>query len=126
MRYPMTLLLAFAPGPALAQVCAQMRPDWSGGPVSAMTEAIWLFSTAPTVALLIATGAAIWFRSTWAGAAAVVAWSGYIYLLSSDVQILSQARAEGCIGPQTLSIGIVIAICVTTVLITAPRKPRSE
>ncbi len=115
-------VLAALPGPALAEVCDKIRPDWDGTPVSGLQEALQLALTAPVLALLIATGAALRFRSQWGGLIVVVLWTGYASLLSFG-DLRTQAQAEGCAGSPTLFIGLVAAICVATILYTAPVKP---
>ena len=114
-------ILAALAGPALAETCAQIRPNWNGGPVSGLQEAIALTATAPVLALLIASAAAIRFRTQWGGLAVVVLWTGYVSLLSFG-NLRAEAQAEGCIGSPALFIAAVAAICVGMIIYTAPVK----
>ncbi len=114
-------VLAALPNAAWAEVCDKIRPDWDGSPVSGLQEALQLALTAPVLALLIATGAALKFRSQWGGLAVFVLWTGYASLLSFG-SLRTEAQAEGCAGSPTLFIAAVAAICVATIIYTAPVK----
>lgn len=120
------LILAAAPTPALAEVCDKVRPNWTPGtPSTMLTEAIALFSTVPSLVLIVATLAALRFRSQWGGLAVVVGWTIWTSLAAfGRDSILEQAAAEGCVGAPTLFIAAVAAICVGTVLYTLPRETR--
>jgi hypothetical protein len=127
VRAGLTLtLLLLAPAAAMADVCAQLRPDWASGTrISALAEAILLFATLPSLALLLVTATALRFRSQWGGLAVVVLWamwSSAPAFLNGDV--LRAARSEGCVGSPALFIAAVAAICVGTVLYTLPRATR--
>ena len=121
-------LFALVPSQATANGCATLRPNWDGAPSTAITEAIALFSTTPSIILLIATAAALRFKSTWGGLVTVVGWALWIYALASPTLFPDKAAAtqEGCIGPDTLFIALVIAICVVIVLMTSPKRAADE
>jgi hypothetical protein len=115
-------MLAALPGPALAEVCSAQRPDWDGTPVSALDEALWLMASPITVILIVATLLALRFRSQWGGVAIVVLWTGLVSVLTmlDPTGTRAPGLAEGCIGSPTLFIAAVTAICIATILYTAP------
>ena len=55
-------MLATLPTAAWAKVCDKERPDWNGTPVTAVGEAIALFSNPVSLVLLMVTALAV--RST--------------------------------------------------------------
>lgn len=127
VRGTLTLLAALLPGPALARACDTLRPGWDGTPSTALAEALHLFASPAALLLLAATAIVLRFRSQWGGVAVCVGWS----LLVSAVTFFdltggqrAAAMAEGCIGRPTLFIAAVAAICVATILYTAPRPAR--
>ncbi len=119
------LILSLLASPVWAEVCDKERPHWDGTPATAWTEAIALFASPLGLILLLATAFAVRWRSTWGGLAVTVGWTGFVTLiLSHDPTGLREfAMAEGCIGPPTLFIALSIAICIATILYTAPRRP---
>lgn len=118
------LILATLPGAAMADACAVQRPDWDGMPVSGVDEAIQLASSPLTLILIAATFLAIRFRSQWGGVAIVVLWTILVSMLTmvDPTGTRAPGMAEGCIGSPTLFITAVAAICVATILYTAPRQ----
>lgn len=107
-------LAVLAAGPAHAEVCAQFRPDWDGGPVSAGQEMIALFGTPISLVLLLATAFAIRFRSAWGALAVFVGWSfavAAVTFLDPTGGQRAAAAAEGCVGSPTLYIAVVFALC---------------
>ncbi len=110
------------PNIVFAEVCDKVRPDWNGVPVTPLQEALVLASTLPTLVLFIATLLAVRFRHQWAALVVVVLWSLFVTLLAlPDRSGVQQVAAnEGCIGSPTLFIVAVAAICVATILYTAP------
>jgi len=127
-RHPVAILSALiaCTSPALAEVCDKARPSWDGQPVSTFQEAIFLFSTFPSLILLVATAAALRFRSQWGGLAVVVLWTMLItvFTATDPTGTGEFALSEGCVGSPALFIVAVAAICVGTVLYTLPRKTR--
>lgn len=125
------LILALLPSAAWAEVCDKERPAWDGAPVTPVTEAVALFSSLPALVLICATLLALRFRHQWGGLIVVLLWS---FLISAHVSldpsgIKAAARDEGCLGDPILFIGLVIAICIATILYTAPlgsRPPHGE
>ena len=117
------LILSLLASPAWAEVCDKLHPGWDGAPATAVSEAIALFLSPIGLALLIATVIAIRFKSVWGGLAAVVCWTVFVtFVVQYDPGNLRQmAMAEGCVGEPTLFIVATIAICVVTILLTAPR-----
>lgn len=120
-----TACLVLLPAAAGAEVCDKERPGWDGTPATALTEALWLAGSLPAVVLLVATALAVRFRSAWGGLAAVSGWSILIGVIvfapeSGPMGIAQAARAEGCAGSPALFIACVAAICVATILYTAP------
>ena len=113
------ILTAFAaiPMPAFADICAQVRPDWTGSEATAVTEAIALFGTPPSLFLVVATALAVRFRSQWGGLAVVVAWAIWTsaVALNGNDQ-LAQATIEGCVGSPALFLIGVALMCAGTVL----------
>jgi len=119
--------LGMMPGPALAQACAAMRPNWSPGTqATGWTEALHYFSSVPALVLLIATALAIRFRSQWGGLLVTVLWSALVALVvlerfgDDPDGLRKSAFLEGCLGSPTLFIAAVTAICAATILYTAP------
>jgi len=117
-------MLATLPGPALAEVCSTQRPNWDGTPVTALGEALQLASSPITLILIIATLLVLRLRSQWGGVAVVVLWTGLTSMLTmiDPTGARAPGMAEGCIGSPTLFIAVVAAICVATILYTAPRN----
>ena len=107
------------PAPAFAQSCAELRPDWEGGTVSAVAEALLLFSTPLSLILLLASALVIRWRSNWGALLLAVGWSVQVYLVTF-VLPSETARAEGCIGSPVLFILVVGAIAVGAVIYTGP------
>ena len=123
------LILAAFPLPALAETCKEIRPYWlPGSEATAWSEMIALFSTVPSLALLLASALCLRFRRQWGTLAVVVLWTAWISVVSmlppSETQ--KTAIAEGCIGSPTLFIAAVAAICVGMILYTAPRPKRTN
>ena len=122
--------LALIPSAAWAEVCDKVRPDWDGIPEDGLGEAIALFSTVPSLVLLVATALVIRFRSSWGALAVCVLWTAFVSFISFPFAdkgtVMPLARAEGCVGSPTLFIGIVAAICVAMILYTAPRNTRTD
>ncbi len=118
------LILSLLAGPVGAEVCDKVRPNWDGTPASALSEAVALFGSPLGLFLLIATAFAIRFRHAWAGLATVIGWTGFvsIILAKDPTGIHEFAVLEGCVGPPTLFVGVTIAICIGTILYTAPRR----
>lgn len=114
--------LVALPAAAGASVCDTARPGWDGTPATALTEALWLAGSLPAIVLLVATALAVRFRSAWGGLAAVSGWSVMVGVIvfGGDRAAHAAARAEGCIGSPALFIACVAAICVATILYTAP------
>lgn len=112
------------PGSALAETCALQRPNWDGGPVSAIEEAIQLTSSPITLILIVLTLLVFRFRSQWGGVAIVVLWTILVSIITmmDPTGTRAPGMAEGCIGSPTLFIAAVAAICVATILYTAPRN----
>ena len=129
VRRGLTAALVLTPGTAWAEVCDKLRPNWvPGTEATAWTEMIGLFSSIPSLALLIATALVVRLRSAWGGVAVTVLWTGLVSLLvfSTPDEVRVQAIQEGCIGSPTLFIGVVAAICVAMILYPAPRAERAD
>ncbi len=122
-RFQPSLLLFLLPRPAWAEVCDKERPGWDGDTVTALGEAFNLFTSPAGLILLAISIFALRFRNQWIGLAAVLLWTVFITMITmaDPTGIRSLARAEGCIGPPTLFIVAVAAICVGIVLYTKPR-----
>lgn len=121
------MILALLPGPAWAAACDAEHPGWDGAPVGIWAETVLLMSTLPALILIAATLLAWRWRSAHGGLAVVLLWSFLVTaVVSWDPEGLRDAAlAEGCRGDPILFIGLVIAICIATVLYTAPNTPRS-
>ncbi len=129
LRRGLIATFVLMPSSAWAEVCDKMRPNWvPGTDATVWTEMIGLFSSVPSIALLIATALVVRFRSAWGGVVVTVLWTGLISLLvfSAPDEARLQAVKEGCIGSPTLFIGVVAAICVAMILYTAPRAERAD
>ncbi len=112
------LSLAALPLPAWAGVCEDLRPGWDGAPVSAWQEAIILFLSPLSIALLIATLVALRFRSSWGVLAVCAGWSLLVSVIAFFDPTGGQGAAEGCVGSPVVFIAAVGAICVAAVLYT--------
>ena len=118
------LILSLLPGAAWPEVCDKMRPGWDPGTqATAWSELIHLASSPAALVLFALTALVLRFRSQWGGLAIVVLWTLLISLpmFLDDGGISAAGMAEGCIGSPTLFIALVAAICVATILYTAPR-----
>jgi len=105
------LLAASLPNAAWAQgaqVCDQQRPGWDGTPVSGLDEALQLMASPLSLIAIGATLLALRFRSQWGGVAVVVLWTGLVSMIT--------------MFEPTLFIAAVAAICVATIIYTAPRS----
>ncbi len=127
------LVATASPGAAWADVCGAARPFWdaTGGAATMVDEALHFAATPLSGVLIVATLAALRFRSAWGGLVAVCGWSGLVGLIAfADAPALTgisdATRAEGCIGSPALFIGVVTAICIATILYTAPSEGRSD
>lgn len=118
------VMLALLPSTALADVCSNTRPGWDGVPVSLVQEAIFLFSTPFSLALILASLLAIRFRHQWGALVVVVLWTIVVTMvtMADPTGVRDVAISEGCVGSPTLFIGIVAAICVGMMLYTSPGK----
>lgn len=117
------------PTAALAEVCSDVRPFVSpGAPGTAFTEMVSLMGTPPSLILLVLSALAIRFRWQWAALGVVVLWSVWVSLVAMQTPDgpLLLAVEEGCIGPPTLFIALVAAICGGMMLYTAPRKAKTD
>lgn len=121
-------MLALLPGAARAEVCDKERPNWDGIPENGIGEAIALFSTGPSLILLLCSALVIRQCHAWGALGVAVLWTAFASVLAfvSPDDIKLQAIAEGCIGSPTLFIGVVTAICVGMILYTAPRSERTD
>lgn len=130
LRRGLTLAaLTLTPCAALAEVCDKVRPFVGIGETgTAFTELVSLMATPPSLILLVLSALAIRFRWQWAALGVVVLWSLWVSLIAmaapDDVMLL--AIEEGCVGPPTLFIGLVAAICGGMMLYTAPRKAKTD
>ena len=126
------LILALLPTPALAEVCDKERPFWTpGAPATAFDEMIALFSSPAALVLLALSVAVVLRRSQWGALALVVLWTMLssvvaFNLIPDPTGIRELAIAEGCIGPPTLFLTAVTAICVAMILYTNPRPARGD
>lgn len=106
----------------MSDLCTNARPNWTGEVVSAWQEMIWLFASPAALILLIGTAFALRYKSQWGGLAVMVLW-GMLgsYLSFPDYNPLrAQGQLDGCFGSPTLFLAVVTAICVATILYTAP------
>lgn len=124
------LILACLPGAAWAEVCDKVRPQWTPGTeATAWTELIALMGTPPSLILLVLSALAVRFRHEWGALVVVLLWTGWISLVvfyGTDGDVQEMAVIEGCIGPPTLFIGAVAAICVSMILYVAPPFGRDQ
>ena len=122
-----TATLMLAASPSYAEVCAQMRPNWTPGvPASAWDELIALMSTPPSLVLILASLIAVRFAHQWGALVVVLLWTLWVSLvaMSSPDAARLAALQEGCIGSPTLFIAAVAAICVGMILYTTRRAAR--
>jgi hypothetical protein len=127
---PALALCIALPGPALAAACDALRPRWdpAGGPATAFDEALHLAASPVALVLLLGTALAVRLRNQWAGLAAVCGWSILISLrvfAPGGDETAQMAATEGCIASPALFIAVVAAICVATILYTAPSQGRT-
>ncbi|MBS0126378.1 hypothetical protein [Thetidibacter halocola] len=118
------------PGPALAATCDTLRPLWdpTGGPANALDEALHMAASPVSLVLLLVTALAVRLRNQWVGLAAVCGWSILASLrvfAPGGGETTQMAATEGCIASPALFIAVVAAICVATILYTAPSQGRT-
>lgn len=121
------LVMLVLPFPAWAEVCEKIRPRWvPGTQATTITEATHLFTTLPSVILLVLSVLVVVKRSQWGGLGTVVLWSGFVSVIAfvKDPFVGEAALAEGCIGSPALFIAAVTAICIAIILYTLPRETR--
>ncbi|QIE46838.1 hypothetical protein G5B38_15640 [Pseudohalocynthiibacter aestuariivivens] len=117
--------LGSLPGAALAEVCANERPDWTGVPVSAWAEALALFSTPAALFLLAASAVAVMLRHQWGALAVCVLWSFLTMAVTMfDTDMRASAMTEGCIGTPIVFIVAIASLCVAMILYTG--RPTSD
>lgn len=112
----------------MENTCAQIRPDWNGNAVTALSEAITLAVSPFPLVLFALTLVVIFLRHQWGALVLVVSWSLYVSFLTmfDTTGTLAAARSEGCVGSPTLFIAVVAAICVAMIIYTAPREARDS
>ncbi len=123
------VIALITPTPAWADICTTERPGWDGTPPGLLAETATLFLTLPSAALIFCTALALRLQSAWLGLLATVGWSVLTFFLvfaGGPQSSRAQATAEGCIGSPALFIGLVTAICIATILYTAPAEGRSK
>lgn len=121
--------LTVSPSAASAAVCSKVRPFVETGEMgTAFTELVSLMGTPPSLILLVLSALAIRFCWQWAALGVVVLWSVWVSLIAMAApdDTLLLAIEEGCVGPPTLFIGLVAAICGGMMLYTAPRKAKTD
>ena len=110
--------------------CDSFRPEWDGGSVSAISEALLLFQTPAALVLLLASALVLRFRSAWGALAVFVGWSMLVSAFTffdPTGGTRSAAMAEGCVGSPTLFIAIALGISVGLILYTGqPTKPNER
>lgn len=98
-----TAAMTLLPGPALAEVCASLRPGWiaDGGPVGAGAEAIYILSSFPGLVVLAFLAFGLARPNLWISTACALPAFGLAGLLGITRRADSAAAAiaEGCIGP---------------------------
>ena len=121
--YALGTAASFFPRAAWAEVCDKPYPDWDGTRVTALGEAVNLFTSPAGIALLLMSLVALRFRQQWVGLAAVILWTVFITVvtMADPTGLRADMLAEGCVGAPTLFIVAVAAICVGIVLWTKPR-----
>lgn len=126
MRFVPLLGLLFPPTTLLAEVCDKERPHWNGSPVSAVQEAIILFTQPTQIILLAATLLLICRRARIECGLLALIWAAFIpSLLTRDLDDITwEAAQEGCIGNPVLFIGLSAAICIITLY--AALRPRRK
>lgn len=121
------LILSLLPGLARASACDTERPGWDGVPMTALGEALLLFSSPAALVLLAATILVIWLRHQWGALAVCLLWTALVSVVAfigSSGETHAAAVTEGCVGSPTLFIAAVAAICVAMIFYTAPRPSR--
>ena len=130
VRRRLTLAAAVLPTPALAEVCDKVRPRWvPGTQATAWTEAVYLFSTIPSIILLALTVLCLLYRSLWGSMIIIIFWSGLATIIRTDgptdpTGIHALALKEGCIASPALFIAAVAAICMAMIVNLLPRRQR--
>ena len=94
--------LAVLPAPAMAEVCATVRPGWTAGdgPVGVLGEAAYVLGSPVGLILLALVAVALIWPRRWMAVAVVVPVLGLagLLFLSRQAEGAAQAMAEGCIG----------------------------
>jgi len=117
LRGRLIAALLLLPTPAMAQVCATLRPGWAPetGPVSALAEAALVFASFPGLVILALFALCLW-RGWWPlcalTALACVAFAGLL-VLGSGSALRARAVAEGCIGAPWLGVAALVVIAAT-------------
>jgi Na+/proline symporter len=122
-------IFTLVPVHALAEVCDKVRPFVGAGETgTALTEAASLMATPPSLVLLLLSAVAIRLRWQWAALGIVVLWSIWVSLvaMAAPDPAMQSAIDAGCVGPPTLFIALVAAICGGMILLTAPRKAKTD
>lgn len=107
---------------ASSSICDKARPGWDGTPVGPIDEALFLAGTPAALVLFLATALVLRYRSQWGGVAIVVGWTLFATMLTmiDPGGLRANGQIEGCTGAPTLFLALVAAICVGTILYTAP------
>ena len=109
--------------------CASFRPDWDGGTVSALSEALLLVQTPAALVLLLASALVLRFRSAWGALAVFVGWSLLVSAFTffdPTGGVRNAAMEEGCVGSPTLFIAVALGISVGLILYTGQPEKREE
>ena len=119
--------IAFPLSPAFAAVCETVRPNWTGGSVSAVGELVHYIYDTPglIVAAILAVVLLTRLRYTAiAGAAVTLGLAGMTVFQHFSPDVVGQAaRAEGCVGSPWL---VVVALTLSAMLMLVFARPRRE
>ncbi len=120
------LILSLLASPALAGVCDETRPAWDGMPVTALDEALYLFTTPISLFLIAALATAVVFRHAMGAALVALLWGFFItsLILPDGAGTSAAAITEGCAASPALYIALSGAICLSAVIYTARREKR--
>ena len=119
-RLILGLALALMANPALAGVCAELRPGWDAGlgAVTALQETGRLLSSFPGLVALASLAFGLWRPHLWISAACAVPALAMAGLLinANRAETALAARAEGCIGSYWPAAVVLVILAGVTVV----------
>lgn len=129
-RLPVCVVLMVLAGPAFAEVCDKVRPDWdpSNGPVNQFQELSFFFSGTPGLILVALCFLAFFIKRTWGSIVVALILVAVAILIAADWLwpldgVTYGAHLEGCTANPLITRLMLVALIVMVAVFGKPRKP---